>query len=143
MPYIIGLTGGIGSGKSSICKYLNEVKHIPSIDCDKLGHDAYKSGTPCFDQIVSTFGSDILRSDGEIERRSLGAKVFGNPTELRKLTDIVWPEIRRLAQQQVSDIMQSRGKIIVLDAAVLLEAGWDSLCHEVWVTFIPRAEVNK
>jgi phosphopantetheine adenylyltransferase/dephospho-CoA kinase len=61
---------------------------------------------------------------------------------MKKLTDLVWPEIMRLAQQRLADISESGEKIIILDAAVLIEAGWDSVCHEVWMTFVPREEVR-
>ena len=71
----------------------------------------------------------------------LGSKVFGKPEELKKLTDIVWPEIKRLAEEKMQEFLHQGHKIIVLDAAVLFEAGWDDMCHEVWVVFVPKDEV--
>ena len=118
---------------------------IPTIDCDKLGHDAYRSGTPCFQRIVSTFGEDVIHNvEGVdvINRRLLGAKVFGKPDELKKLTDIVWPEIKRLSLDKINHYASQGAQIIILDAAVLLEAGWEDICHDVWVTFVPRDEVS-
>ncbi len=143
IPYIIGLTGGIASGKSTLCSYL-ETLSVPTINCDLLGHDAYKKGTKCFDQIIETFGADVLNpSKDEINRKVLGTKVFNNPSELKKLTGIVWPEIRRLAQAQIDKLASEGHKAVVLDAAVLLEAGWDDMCHDIWVVIIPKEEVRK
>lgn len=141
LPYIIGLTGGSASGKSTICDYLSSLS-IATINCDQLGHQAYTPGTECYNRIVQTFGEDILNEEkSQINRKVLGSKVFGNAGELKKLTDIVWPEIRRLALDKIKESIHQGHKIIVLDAAVLLEAGWDDLCHEVWVVFVPKDEV--
>lgn len=142
LPYIIGLTGGICSGKSTLCSYL-ETLGIPSINCDHLGHEAYKKGTQCFQQVVQAFGEDILTESGEeINRRALGAKVFASPVELAKLNGIVWPEIRRLILEDIQKHTEQGAKAIVLDAAILLEAKWDELCHDVWVVIIPKEEVR-
>lgn len=80
-------------------------------------------------------------SGDEINRKVLGTKVFNNPQELKKLTGIVWPEIKRLAQEQIDKLAKEGNKCIVLDAAVLLEAGWDDMCNDVWVVVIPKEEV--
>jgi len=91
---------------------------------------------------VETFGEDVLNADKtEINRKVLGGKVFNNPTELQRLTSIVWPEIRRLAEKLIADFAAQGHKAVVLDAAVLLEAGWDQMCHDVWVVVIPKEEV--
>ncbi|CAG7837641.1 unnamed protein product, partial [Allacma fusca] len=141
LPYIIGLTGGSCSGKSTVCEYLEDALNVPSINCDQLGHEAYKSGTVCFREIVATFGEDVLNEGkSEINRRVLGSKVFGRPEELKKLTDIVWPEIKRLTEVKISEMVAQGHTVIVLDAAVLLEAAWYDNCHEIWVAFVPRQE---
>ncbi|XP_052797477.1 bifunctional coenzyme A synthase-like [Mya arenaria] len=141
-PYILGLTGGIASGKSSVCKRL-EGQGARIVDCDKLGHRAYVKGTPGFDKIVDAFGSGIVGDDGEVNRRALGTIVFGNKEELNKLNQLVWPEIARLAQEQIQQYTKDGAAVVVLDAAVLLEAGWDDMCHEVWTTLVPRQEAIK
>lgn len=141
-PYIIGLTGGIASGKSSVCKRL-EGQGAKIVDCDKLGHRAYVKGTPGFDKVVEAFGQHIVGEDGEINRKELGKIVFGSKDDLQRLNGIVWPEIARLAQEQISEYAEAGDNIIVLDAAVLLEAGWDNMCHEVWTTIVPQPEAIK
>ncbi|KAH8302841.1 hypothetical protein KR044_011075, partial [Drosophila immigrans] len=143
-PYIIGLTGGIASGKSRMAARLGEMgAHV--IDCDKVAHDVYEPDQRCYQQIVKHFGSDILASDGRIDRSKLGPRVFGNPAELQKLNAIVWPEIilevnKRLASLRVAAQVP---QVVVLEAAVLLKAGWESNCHEVWSMIVPPEEAVK
>ncbi|CAK8674916.1 bifunctional coenzyme A synthase-like [Clavelina lepadiformis] len=151
--YVIGLTGGIASGKSSIAKRMEKLGAV-IIDCDKLGHKAYKPGTKTFSKVVERFGSDIVAASGIIDRQVLSQKVFGNAQEksknLQDLNSLVWPEIKRLATIQVEEAIKgSEGRklgtklICVLDAAVLLEAGWDAMTNEVWVCTVPPSEAIK
>ncbi|MEQ8483849.1 MAG: dephospho-CoA kinase [Pseudomonadales bacterium] len=132
----IGLTGGIASGKSTVARHLAALgAHV--IDADKLGHRAYEPDTEAFRAVVTAFGDDVVDGDGRIDRKALGAKVFGRPERLKQLTDIVWPEIGRLA---AADIGAARERdpdvIIVLEAAVLFEAGWQRTVDEVWAVIV-------
>nr|XP_057918239.1 bifunctional coenzyme A synthase [Doryrhamphus excisus] len=138
-PYIIGLTGGSGSGKSSIAKRLQGLGAV-HIDCDRLGHQVYDTDTGAYRKVLEEFGSDVLNEDKSINRRALGRKVFGKQERLKALTDIVWPEIAVLVKNGVSRAREEGKKICVVDAAVLLEAGWTDMVHEVWVTIIPEEE---
>ncbi len=135
---IIGLTGGIASGKSTVAQQLGQLgAHV--IDADKLGHNAYVSGSEAFDLVVSAFGNDTVGSDGEIDRKVLGSKVFGNAESLKKLTDIVWPAIKQMATQEILSVKEQRPEqVIVLEAAVLFEAGWEDIVDEVWSTIVDR-----
>ena len=135
---IIGLTGGIASGKSTVAETLGQLgAHV--IDADKLGHNAYVSGSEAFDLVVSTFGKDTVGMDGEIDRKVLGSKVFGKPESLKKLTDIVWPAIKKMATQEIQTVRTQRpDQVIVLEAAVLFEAGWEDIVDEVWSTIVDR-----
>ena len=134
----IGLTGGIASGKSTAARYL-EHKGAHIIDADKLGHRAYEPETLTQQRIVDIFGSEVRTEEGEIDRRALGAKVFEQPSLLKQLTDIVWPEIRRLAEEEIrAERVKKTGHIIVLEAAVLLEAGWEAIVDELWVVTVER-----
>lgn len=139
LPYVIGLTGGSGSGKSSIAKRLEKLGAV-RIDCDKLGHEVYEPGTAAYHKVLEEFGSDILNEDKTINRRELGKKVFGNQERLKALTDIVWPEIALLVKNKIQQAREEGKQVCVLDAAVLLEAGWNDMVHEVWVTVIPEEE---
>eukprot|EP00105_Crassostrea_gigas_P008112 XP_011422578.1 PREDICTED: bifunctional coenzyme A synthase [Crassostrea gigas] len=141
-PYVLGLTGGIASGKSAICKRL-EGLGAGTVDCDKLGHQAYAKGTVGYDKVVGTFGSGILNSDGEVNRRSLGAIVFSDETKMQTLNKIVWPEIAKLATEEVKKFGAEGKAVVVLEAAILLRAGWEEHCHEVWGCVIPVKEAVK
>ena len=135
---IIGLTGGIASGKSTAAKLLGQLgAHV--IDADKLGHNAYAKGSEAFDSVVSVFGRDTVGDGGEIDRKVLGSKVFGNPESLKKLTNIVWPAIKNMARQEIDSVRERNpNQIIVLEAAVLFEAGWQDIVDEVWSTLVDR-----
>ena len=130
---VICITGGLASGKSTAALYLAE-QGAEIIDADKLGHRAYDSGTQAYYDVIATFGEDLRAEDGSIDRRVLGKKVFGDSAQLKKLTDIVWPEIRRLAQNEID--ANDSDTIMVLEAAVLLEAGWQDIGDEIWVVTV-------
>jgi dephospho-CoA kinase len=135
---VICLTGGIASGKSTAARFLEE-RGAHVIDADLLGHRAYAPGSPAHARVVAAFGADVVAPDGSIDRKALGAKVFGRPERLKQLTDIVWPAIRALAEDEIARVRaEGRVRVIVLEAAVLLEAGWEDLGDEVWVNIIDR-----
>lgn len=136
-PYVVGLTGSIASGKSSAAQYLGSLGAVV-IDADKLGHRAYLKGSDCFQALVKEFGEAIVSPEtGEIDRRTLGRLVFANGSaRLPRLNSIVWPAIARLAEEDLMKVPPT--SIVVLEAAVLLEAGWDQLVDEVWTLIIPR-----
>lgn len=133
--HVIGLTGGIASGKSTVTRFFKD-RDVPVIDADILGHRTYDPGTDTFAAVVATFGQDLVAADGSIDRRVLGGKVFGKPDELKRLTDIVWPGIRKLASEALSEFEAAGNSIVVLEAAVLFEAGWKDLVDEVWVVVV-------
>jgi len=133
---VIGLTGGIASGKSTAAAWLKELGAVV-IDADRLGHRVYEPGTSGFEAVVNEFGHDLVAADGTINRQLLGGKVFGRPDQMKRLTDIVWPEIRRLAREEVTELKRrDRKGHIVLEAAVLVEANWFDLVDEVWVVTV-------
>ena len=132
MP-IICLTGGIAAGKSTAARYFAQ-KGAKIIDADQLGHATYEAGTAANQRLVATFGEAIRAEDGGIDRKALGGMVFGRPEALKQLTDIVWPEIRLLAEAQTKRLLEADpNAIVILEAAVLFEAGWDDLGDATWV----------
>ena len=150
-PYVIGLTGGIASGKSTARRMLLEAaaaggdassSGVVELDCDKLAHEAYLPGSAAFDELVNAFGSGVVSSgpgsDGTIDRRALGRIVFSDAQAMSRLNEIVWPATAQLIKQRLA---QSEANIVVLEAAVLLEAGWDAFIDEVWVLNAPHAMV--
>ncbi len=141
--YVVGLTGGIASGKSTVAQLFRE-RGVPVIDADVLGHRSYEPGTETYRKVIDAFGEEIVAPDGTIDRRVLGSKVFGKPDELRRLTDIVWPAIRRLASEELAELEVAGNELAVLEAAVLLEAGWEDLVDEIWVVVVdPSIAVSR
>ena len=129
---VIGLTGGIASGKSAAAEQLRTLGAVV-IDADRLGHRVYEQGSQGFQMVVNEFGHDIVDDEGEINRQVLGGKVFGAPDQMQRLTDIMWPEIRRMAEEEIAEERANGTEIVVLEAAVLIEAGWTDIVDDVWV----------
>ncbi len=132
MTRIIGLTGGIGSGKSTISQMLGDLG-AKIIDADKVGHEAYLPETETWQALVAAFGRGIVAADGTIDRKKLGESVFAEPGNLEKLNSIVHPRMYDMIRQRIVDLKNMGVKVIVLDAAVLFEAKWDDLVDEIWV----------
>ncbi|KAI4457236.1 dephospho-coa kinase-related [Holotrichia oblita] len=137
-PYIIGLTGVVRlfcicSGKSGVGRRLSELGAY-HIDCDKVAHFVYEPGKPAYDKIVEAFGKGVVAENGEINRKEIGAIVFKDSKQLEKLNSIVWPAIVEEIQERIK---KCKAEVVVLEAAVLLGAGWSKYCHEVWTTVIP------
>ncbi len=137
----IGLTGGIGSGKSTVSQILAGLGAWV-IDADKVGHEIYLPGKAAWQQVTAAFGRDILAADQTIDRKKLGAIVFGSEEARKKLNAIVHPlmfkEIeRRIKEKRAEGVIQP----IVVEAAVLIEANWLPLVDEVWVVVAGRSAV--
>ena len=105
---------------------------------DSLGHESYTKGSASYAKIVSTFGVDVLDANDEIDRRVLGPIVFSDPKEMDKLTAITWPAIRELINHKIQDLEKDlANQLLILEAAVLIEAGWFDLVDEVLVVHTP------
>lgn len=137
-PYIIGLLGGIASGKSKMTERF-QIMGAGVIDCDKLAHSLYEPGEECYQAIIDNFGPEILESNGKIDRKKLGSIVFSDKGKLEELNGIVWPNLLKKSKNRIQELHKIEGKeIIVLEAAVLLQAGWETECHEIWSCIIPK-----
>jgi dephospho-CoA kinase len=138
---VIGLTGGIGAGKSTVTQMLEELG-AAVIDADKVGHQIYLPDLPAWREIVDTFGPEVLNADRTINRQALGKLVFADPEALRTLNRIVHPKMFDRIGELVAK-MRGRGwmKAIVVEAAVLIEANWTALVDQVWVVVASEAVV--
>ena len=133
---VIGLTGSIGTGKSEVARLLQALGAV-IIAADLVGHEAYKPNTESWCEVVKTFGEDILKPNGEIDRRKLGAIVFSEPEQLARLNGIMHPRMARMVAEELDRLRCQGTTVAVVEAALLFEAGWDSLVDEVWVTDSP------
>ena len=133
MVTVIGLTGGIGSGKSTAAQILGELG-AEVIDADKVGHAIYLPDTPAWREIVAAFGPGVLAADRTIDRTKLGPIVFADPKALQTLNQITHGKIYAYIQGQIDYIRRKQlAEVIVVEAAILLEAGWRSLVEQLWV----------
>ncbi len=135
MTVVIGLTGGIASGKSVVSQMLAD-RGALVIDADKVGHEAYRRGSGCYDAVVEAFGNDVVGADGEIDRKALGGKVFGDPALRKRLEGIVWPWMRETMDKRLAQIRTEGTPVVVLEAAVLIEADWTPITDQVWVVTV-------
>jgi len=134
--YVIGLTGGIGSGKSTVAQML-ERRGAKLLSADSVGHEVYEPGRPAWQEIVDAFGRDVVGADGRIDRKKLGPIVFSNPEQLRRLNAVTHPRMKELMREKLDGERAGGARIAVLEAALLFDAGWDDLTDEVWVTVAP------
>ncbi len=137
---VIGLTGGIGSGKSTVSRFLAELGAV-IIDADKVGHEALKPDTELWREVVAAFGEQILTPGGDINREKLGEIVFSNPDSLVRLNRIMHPRLYEVVKAQLEEYRRQGIGVVVLEAPLLVEAGWTSLVDEIWVTVASEATV--
>ena len=133
--FIIGLTGGIGSGKSTIASWFREW-HIPVIDGDKLAREAVNPGSPVLSILADAFGKEILSEEGTLKRRQLGQIVFQDKAKLSRLNQIMHPAIWHLVESRLKACKDAGEKLAVLDMPLLIEAGWQSRVDSVWVVYV-------
>lgn len=140
-PYIIGLIGGIASGKSVISQnFANLGAYV--INCDKLAHEIYEPGTKCYEKLIQHFGIEILSDDNTINRKKLGGIVFTDRKKLNELNQIVWPELLVEVERRIEKVRTEKSHdVVVIEAAVLLQAGWQRNMHEVWSLIVPSERV--
>ena len=135
---IIGLTGGIGSGKSTVAAILTQLGETV-IDADQLAREAVKPGTPAYESIISSFGRDILQTDCTINRKVLGHIVFADPEARHRLESITHPAIRALFRERTEQLRQEGKDLAFYMAPLLIEAGVADNVDEIWVVYVDEA----
>ena len=134
---VIGLTGGIGSGKTTAGEMLKEMG-AAYLNADLLGHEMLKPPSLLLEQIITAFGKSYLLPSGELNRKRLGEKVFKDRKALARLNKIMHPAMLEAVKGKIEEWRKTGYKIGVVEAAALIEAGWDEVMDEVWVTTAPR-----
>lgn len=137
---VIGLTGGIATGKTLVSKTLRDLG-ATIINADLVGHEAYLPHTETWQAVVDAFGTDILDPEGQIVRPKLGAVVFSDPAKLELLNSIVHPRIYAMIGDRIGAMKTDGVEAVVVEAALLIEAGWTPLVDEIWVTTSPMEQV--
>jgi dephospho-CoA kinase len=139
VPYIIGLTGNIACGKSTVLAMLRSLG-AATLDADLLVHEMYEPGDPVYYAVIDAFGSDILGQDAVIDRRALGRKVFGDPAALARLEAITHPAVIERIWNWAA---RQTAPVVAIDAVKLIEAGIADDCNAVWVVTCPLAEERR
>jgi dephospho-CoA kinase len=137
---VIGLTGGIASGKSTVAQMLSEMGAVV-IDADKVGHEVFRPHTEAWRKVVAAFGKGILGPKEEIDRSKLAQLVFDDPRALKRLNSIMHPLMHEIVRQEIEGLRRKGVEVVVLEATLLIEAKWTDLVDRVWVTITPEADV--
>ena len=135
--YRIGLTGGVGCGKSTVSTYLKELG-IPIIDGDKLAREAVTPGSEAMEKIRETFGDGVFTPEGALDRRKVADLVFTDEAERQKLNAIIHPFIWRRTREELYKAEEAGAQAVVLDMPLLLEIGWHLRVEAVWVVYVPQ-----
>ena len=137
---VIGLTGGIGTGKTEVARFLRELGTVV-IESDKIAHLSYLPGTEAYEAIVSVFGEEVLDETGVVDRKSLGKIVFSDDGRRIELEKIVWPAARTWIEVRLTEEEKQKSRVVVIEVPKLYEAGWDQIVDVVWTVEAPEGEI--
>ena len=128
----IGITGGVGAGKTEILKYIGQHYKCEIYLADDIGHKVKEPGTEGYHALVELLGRDILRADGQIDKPSMAAKIFADPALLEKVNQIIHPAVKQYIKEQLEIKKQQGQKVCVVEAALLLEGHYQEFCDTIW-----------
>lgn len=132
----IGITGGVGAGKSEILKYIKRHYKCEIYLADEAAHEVKKAGTECFDRLVTLLGSDIVDDDGEINKAVMADKIFGDEELLRQVNEIVHPAVKDYLMAKYEAALENPDiELFFVEAALLIEAGYKELVDEMWYIY--------
>lgn len=137
MKRVIGVTGGVGAGKSTVLNILKEDYNADVIVADQVAHTLMKPGQECYRQIVQTFGKDILAEDGTLDKDKVSELIFSDTDKKNQMNGIVHPAVRKEIERLIA---QSQAKLIVLEAALLIETGYRDICDQYWYIYVSTQE---
>ena len=140
--FVIGLTGGIGTGKSEVSRLLGELG-AEVIEADRVAHEAYEPGTPGWREVVEAFGEGVLGADGRIDRKRLGGIVFDDEQARERLNGIIHPIVRQLLEERIAGLERTGERVVVIEVPLLVEAikqqsRWTRMLDEIWVVTAPE-----
>ncbi|KAH3760488.1 dephospho-CoA kinase [Pelomyxa schiedti] len=138
---VIGLTGGICAGKSTVSEHL-KLLGATIIDTDKLAHELYLPGKEAYDVVVKEWGSRIVSDDKTINRRVLGGIVFKDPAEMAKLNGIMWPRVQARCLELIEEHRRAGAKVVFVENAILFQSGMETIMDAIWVVYVSK-EVAK
>lgn len=132
---IIGITGGVGAGKSEILSYLKEKYHAVVVQADKAGHLVMEPDGSCYEPVLQLFGASVKNPDGTLNRKAIGQQVFGNDMLLIKLNQIIHPAVKHYIREQISFAKKEQKEYFIIEAALLIEDDYGAICDEMWYIY--------
>ena len=139
---IIGITGGIGAGKTQVLEYLNNRYGATICQTDEVGKKLQKKGTQCFEAIVDSFGTEILDEKGELDREKLAGIVFSDSARRNKLNSIVHPAVEEEIRKKIAREERKNTNLFIIESALLIETHYDQICDEIWYIYV-EASIRK
>lgn len=133
--HLIGITGGVGAGKSTVLDYLQEKYKARIIRADDIGRDLIQANGACYQEVLSLFGREILGRDLEIDRAKLAAIVYDRPALLEKLNKIIHPRVKERILKEIEEAKAKKEAFVFLEAALLIEGGYHLICQELWYIY--------
>lgn len=139
---VLGITGGVGSGKSRVLYDLEKNHDAYIVEADKLAHELMKPGNKIYNEIIECFGNDILCKEEpyEIDRNKLGKIVFNDKLELVKLNSISHPLVKEEIKNKIKSAKEDKIRLFVIEAALLIQDGYSAICDEIWYIWVEREE---
>ncbi len=128
----IGITGGVGAGKSTVLSFLEEKYGAFVLQADLIGHKVMEPGERCYESVVALFGKNVLKEDKTIDRRKVSDVVFSHEDFLQKLNHIIHPAVKEYILEQLAEKRKEGQSLCVVEAALLLEENYQAFCDQVW-----------
>ena len=132
---VLGITGGVGSGKSEVLRYMEEEYGAVVCQLDEVAKALQKKGTDCYDKIIEQFGLGVTGENEELDRKKLAAIIFQDENKRRILNGIVHPEVKKWVEQDIIEKKKRGVPLYVIEAALLPEAGYEDICQEMWYIY--------
>ena len=137
---IIGITGGIGSGKSTVLNLLRDKYQAYIVEADRVAHDLMEPGQAAYEKIKAVFPETVFHADGTINRVALGQMVFQDTDRLKQLNEIVHPAVKAWIRNEIEQQKQSGScQLFVIEAALLIEDGYTAICDEIWYVYVEES----
>ena len=135
---VIGVTGGVGSGKSAVLNYIEAHFDARIVKADEVGHMLMMPWGKCFEPVVKLFGDWVVREDGSLDRQAIAQIVFKDPEMLKKLNAIIHPEVKKYIVREIERSRKEETEFFFIEAALLLEEKYDEICDEIWYIYCEK-----
>lgn len=138
---IIGLTGGVGCGKSTVANMIKEKFNAAVLIADDIGAMLMQPGQSCYNEIVAAFGDSVVEESGQLDRKGIAAIVFADDVQLSVLNGIIHPKVKEYIRNEIEKIKKANNKdYVFIESAIILECGYGNICDEFWYVSAPREE---